>query len=299
MKTFGFALRSVGLGLATWCLQAQTPAPTLDTRAAFMQVVTNYTFRTNMVVVTNYVVVSNAVVTTNFYNAQGQLLVPVPPAKPAIPGLVPMVPIVEAKPAGPDPAVVKLRQLQGLRDLLVQGLQTTSNQVGSAGSFTSNATQQIQIPQGLTSFDRRKSQALLTAMNLTAERAAPEAMALLGKTAAQFKTDDPASVIKGAGDAATQSFLATHREELDPQLLAFVQTAGAEHKLRETYNSVMLRGGGLLGSVLGGGPMVNIEAHVAQGLWAAIIARLTEQEALVRREVSARKTPALREAFAP
>jgi len=294
MKTIEFTGLVVGLGLAISGLEAQVPAPTLDTRAAFMQYVTNYVFRTNIVIVTNYVVVSNAVVTTNFYNAQGQLLRPVSSFSPPVPGLVP---IVATKPAEPDPAVVKAQQLQALRDLLVQGIQASSNKVCAAGSFTSNATQQVPIPQGVTSFDRRKSQDLLVAMNRTAEKAAPETVALLLKLAKQFKTDDPQTVVRGDADAATRAFLTANREELDSQLLALVRSAGTELKLRESYNNVMLKGGGLLGAVLGSGPTVDIDAHVAQGLFKAIATHLTEHEALVRRDVSARKTAALREAF--
>lgn len=294
MRHTGFAILALVLAVSMPSLQAQAPVPTLDTQPAFMQVVTNYTFKTNAVVVTNYVVVSNAVVTTNFYNAQGQLLLPVSPTKPSIPGLVPITP---TKPAEPDPAVLKARQVQAVRDLIVQGLQAASNKVSAAGSFTSNAMQQIQIPQGVTSFDRKKSQALLTAMNLTAEKAAPEAMALLRRLAARFTTDDPVAIIKGDKDAATRWFVNANREEIDSQLIAMVRNAGVANRLRESYSSVMLKGGGLLGSVLGSGPAVDIDAHVAQGLLKAIVTQLAEQEALVRRDVGARRTAALREAF--
>jgi hypothetical protein len=70
-----------------------------------------------------------------------------------------------------------------------------------------------------------------------------------------------------------------------------------EPKLRESYSNVMLKGGGLLGSVLGTGPAVDIEQHVAQGLLQAMVSQLTEQEGLIRADASARKTPALQEAF--
>ena len=294
MKIHVYTKLAAGLGLAALGAYAQTPAPVLDTKAAFMQIVTNYTFRTNVVIVTNRVVLTNAVMTTNYYNAQGQVLQPVTPTKPPIPGLIPTA---ETKPPAPDPAVFKARQLQAIRDLLTQGLWASSNKVSVAGSFTSNATQRIQIPQGVTSFDRKKSEALLVAMNLTAEKAAPEVAALLLKTAAQFKTDDLEAVIKGEPDAATCLFLATYQQDWEPQLIAMVRQAGVEPKLRESYSNVMLKGGGLLGSVLGSGPSVDIDLHVAQGLLRAISSHLTEQERLIRSNASARKTPALQEAF--
>lgn len=258
-----------------------------------MQIVTNYSVKTNVVVITNYITVTNAVITTNYYNAQGQLLTPVKPALPAIPGLIP----IPQTPAAPDPAVVKANQLQALRDLLAQGLLATSNQLAAAGSFTSNAAHRIQIPQGVTSFDRKKSEALLAAMNLTAEKAVPEAVAAVTQTAAQIKTDDPAATIQGDKDSATRLLLANHGEELVNALLPIVQRAGTAHKLRETYASVMLKGGGLLGSVLGAGPSVDIESHVTQGLMKALFNQLAAQEAAIRADPAARKTKALQEAF--
>ncbi len=271
-----------------------------------MQIITNYTFQTNAVIVTNYVVVTNAAVQTNFYNAQGQLLLPVEPSKPSIPGLIP---IVQAKPevktdvkpevkkTAPDPAVVKAQQLQAVRDLLTQGLWASSNKVAAPGSFSSNIIQQIQIPTGVTSFDRRKSQALITAMNLAAEKAAPGAIALLAQTAARFQTDDPAAIVSGNTAAATRSFVAAHEQEIQPRLLSLVQQAGLDTNLRDAYSSVMVRGGGLLGSVLGAGPAVDIESHVAQGLWKAITNQWTSQEAVIRANPAARATTALKEVF--
>ncbi len=300
---FGLAILAAGLGWAACGAQAQA---ILDTRPAFMQIITNYTFQTNAVIVTNYVVVTNALVKTNLYNAQGQLLLPVESSKPPIPGLIP---IAQAKPevktevkpevkkTAPDPAVVKAQQLQAVRDLLTQGLFASSNKVAAPGSFSSNITQQIQIPTGVTSFDRRKSQALMTAMNLAAEKAAPGAIALLSQTAARFQTDDPAAIVSGNTAAATRSFVATHGQEMQPRLLSLVQQAGLDTNLRDAYSSVMVRGGGLLGSVLGAGPAVDIESHVAQGLWKAITNQWASQEVVIRADPAARGTAALKEVF--
>lgn len=295
MKRRNFVNVVVLFGAMAVAVMAQTPVPLLDTKPAFMQIVTNFTVQTSMVIVTNYVATTNAVAVTNYYNAQGELLQPVPPRKPRIPGLIP-IPQPEAP--APDPAVVKANQMQAVRDLLTQALLVASNNVCAAGSFTRKETQQIQIPQGTTSFDAKKTQALLTAMNLTAENAAPGALSLFLKTVAQFQVDDPRAVIKGASDSATRVFLDAHKEALEPQVIALVQQSGTEFKLRDAYNNVMFKGGGLLGSVLGNRPSVDIDAHVAQGLLQAIISQLTAQEAVIRTEPAARKTPALRDAFA-
>jgi hypothetical protein len=42
---------------------------------------------------------------------------------------------------------------------------------------------------------------------------------------------------------------------------------------------------------------VDIDAHVAEGLWQAFATQLAAQETVIRTEPSARKTAALKEAF--
>ncbi|MBM3846777.1 MAG: DUF4197 domain-containing protein, partial [Verrucomicrobia bacterium] len=79
------------------------------------------------------------------------------------------------------------------------------------------------------------------------------------------------------------------------QVLTIVQQAGVDVRLRETYSSVMLKGGGLLGAVLGSGPTVDIQAHVGQELLNAVGRQLATEEAAIRKDPALRKTPALQE----
>lgn len=283
------------LALVLFAVTVNAQAPITDMKPAYLQITTNFQVQTRMIISTNYVATTNAVVVTNFYNAQGQLL-PLAPvvAPPPIPGLIP---IAETKPVGPDPATVRATQQQALRDVLTRGLLTASNNLCVAGSFTSNATHQIQIPEGVTVFDRKKATALLAAINLTAEKAAPGVVGLLQKSAAQFQPEDPAAVIKGAADATTSAFVTANKAAWEPQVLALVQQAGTEPRLVAIYNSAMLKGGGLLGSVLGSGPTVDIETHVAKALLQSVLGEVAGQESLVRTEPGARNTPALKTVF--
>jgi hypothetical protein len=170
----------------------------------FMSIVTNYTRITNPVIVTNYVVVTNRTFTTNYYNAQGQLLMPVEGA-----GL-PVLAAVETKvpaPIGPDPAVLRSNKVQAVRELLLSALTGASNALAADGTFSSGSANQIRIPEGVTVFDRKKAQALTTAMNTAAEKAAPGTFAALRKLAAQLNPPDPAQILDAGGDAATRYLL--------------------------------------------------------------------------------------------
>ena len=288
---------TMSFGIAAVTAAPAAPAPAvLDTRPAFMQIVTNFTRLTNVVVVTNYVVLTNVSYTTNLYNAQGQLLLPVKPAAPPIPGLIP-IPPAAAMPAGPDPAAVKASQMTAVGELLLQSVWGASNKVCAADSFSGNAPRAIRMPEGVTSFDRKKGQAFLTAMNTAATKAAPEAVKLVAQAVAGLKPSDPAAILKGENDAATAFLLNTAGEDLTNRILAVVQRAAAEAKVQDAYRSVMLKGGGLLGAVLGTGPAVDTDAHITKGLIAAIFQEVAGQEKVIRADPAARKSKALQEAL--
>lgn len=267
-----------------------TPAPGLDTKAVYMSIVTNSTRITNQVIVTNYVVVTNITFVTNFYNAQGQLLS-------LVPGATPIVVKAEPKPAAPDPAVIRSNQVQAIRDLLNAGMTGVSNTLAASGSFTGNP-RQIRLPEGVTVLDRKKGQTLVTAMNATAEKVIPGACGFIQKAAAQLNPPDPAGVLKGGNDAATRFLLTQEGQNISNQILSLVTAAAPENHLSEAYNAVMLRGGGLLGAVLGTAPSVDINAHVTKGVMEAIFVELSSEENQIRTNPNARKTGALREVFA-
>ena len=280
-----------------------TPPVVFDTRPAFMAMATNYVTVTNPVIVTNYVVSTRAVVVTNFYNAQGQYLQPVQPvAPPPIPGLIPITPVTPVAPvaprppSGPDPKVVLANQQLAVKDLLTQSVVTASKKLSAAGSFNDPA-HQIQIPEGMTVFDRAKASRLLTAMNATAEKSISETTQLIQTAITRLIITDPSSILKGSTDAATKLLLATEGQNLSNQTLAIVKRSGVVAGLPDAYQNAMLKGGGLLGGLLGAGPTVDIDSHVTRGLLAAVIKNISDQERIIRTTPSARTTTVLQNAF--
>ncbi len=272
------------------------PTPALDTKPAFMSIITNYTYVTNVVIVTNYVVVTNMTLTTNLYNAQGQLLMPVQAAPIAARPLVESRPTAPAQ-AAPDPAVVRSNKLQAVRDLLWQSLNTTSNALAAEGGFANNPTYQIKMPEGVTSFDRRKAQNLTVAMNTAAEKAVPALCAAVQKAIAGLNPPDPAQILEGGPDAATRYLLSTQGQNLANEALTIVQGTAAQAHVADAYNAVMLRGGGLLGAVLGSTPSVDMNAHITKGVMQALFLDLSARENTIRTDPAARKTKALQNAF--
>jgi hypothetical protein len=271
------------------------PAPAaavLDTRPAFMAIVTNTTLKTNLVIVTNYVVVTNVGFATNFYNAQGQLLQPAGP--PPIPGLIPIAPTVTT----PDPAAVKAAQTQAIKDLLASGVTVASNKLCAAGSFTKDAAITIQVPDGVTVFDRKKGQALQDALNLAAEKAAPEALATVFKAVGRLQPDNPAQVLRGDKDEATRLLATAQGQAIADEILPAVQRASTAARVSEAYQNVMVRGGGLFGALLGTSKPVDLDAHLTRGVMEAVFKSLTAQESIIRTDPQARKTKALQDAFA-
>ncbi len=284
---------------------APTQPAVLDTRPAFLAYVTNYVTVTNRVIVTNYVVSTKPVITTNYYNAQGQFLQPVQPAAPPpIPGLVPIAPavpttptaVVPKPPAAPDPRVVLAGQQQAVRELLSNSAAAAGKRLATTGSFNDPA-HQIQIPEGMTVFDRAKANRLLTAMNTAAEKAAPEVTQLLQSAIARLNPADAAAILKGAPDAAVRLLFTTEGQNLSNQTLTIVKRTGVAAGLPDAHQSAMLKGGGLLGGLLGAGPSVDIDTHVTKGVLAAFVKNIADQERVIRTTPAARSTPTLQNAF--
>ena len=267
-----------------------------------MQIQTNTTLLTNAVVVTNYVVLTNRVYTTNLFNAAGQFLQPIAPALAGLPGATsapqgqPSTPAKPAAPA-PDPAAIKAAQLKVFQDLILQSLLGASNTLTSAGYFSEGKPRSISMPEGVTSFDRKKGQTLLAAMNGAAQKAAPEVAALAAEMLKKLNPADPSAVIKGAPDSATGLLLSAEGQNISNLTLAIVQRAALEAGVGAAYRSVMFKGGGLLGAVLGTGPTVDTDIHITKGLVAALFQEMAAQESRIRAEPSARKTKTLQDAF--
>jgi hypothetical protein len=200
-------------------------------------------------------------------------------------------------PAGPDPAVVRSNQVQAVREILLRGLTTTSNALATPGAFTANTKYQIRIPDGITVMDRKKGQNLITAMNTAAEKAVPAALTAVSKSAAAISPADPAEVLRGQNASATALLLSSEGQNLANQVLSIVQGAAAQSRVPEAYNSVMLRGGGLLGAVLGTASTVDINAHITKGIMEAIFLGLNSQEELLRTDPSAPKSKLLSDAL--
>lgn len=279
---------------------APAPSPTVvappaaqapEFKPVFMSIVTNYHLVTNRVIVTNYVVSTNLTFTTNYYNAQGQLMTPLQPAA-ATPAAV-----AAPKPVAPDPAVVKANQVRALRELLTLSATGASNTVAAPGAFSRTPSLQIRIPEGVTVFDRRKGETLTDAMNKAAENAAPAALALVQKTVAQLNPAEPAPILQGGNDAATRFLLSGEGQKLTDQIMGLVQTSAANARVSEAYNAVMLRGGGLLGAVLGTAPSVDMNAHITKGLVEAIFLNLASEENRIRTDPTVNKSKILQDAL--
>ncbi|MHC1768204.1 MAG: DUF4197 family protein [Verrucomicrobiia bacterium] len=285
---------------------AQAPSPTVvappaaqapEFKPVFMSIVTNYHLVTNRVIVTNYVVSTNLTFTTNYYNAQGQLMTPLQPAPTLQPAAAAPAAVAAPKPVAPDPAVVKANQVRAIRELLALSATGASNTVAAPGAFSRTPSVQIRIPEGVTVFDRRKGETLTDAMNKAAENAAPAALALVQKTVAQLNPAEPAQILQGGNDAATRFLLSSEGQKLTDQIMGLVQTSAANARVSEAYNAVMLRGGGLLGAVLGTAPSVDMNAHITKGLVEAIFLNLASEENRIRTDPTVSKSKILQDAL--
>lgn len=103
--------------------------------------------------------------------------------------------------------------------------------------------------------------------------------------------------MQGENDAAVRALVTAEGQNLANQMLEIVRRTAATAKVNEAYQSAMLRGGGLLGAVLGGGPTVDIHNHITQGLLELMVKEIAAEEQRIRTDPAARKTKAVQEAF--
>lgn len=296
IKSFIHAV-ATGSGIVLAAAPNQAPAAVSDTTPAFMQILTNQVRVTNAVIVTNYVTITNVSYTTNLFNAQGQFLREL---KPLPSGLIPIVPAVATTPAPapvPDPAVLQAVRATAVKDLMLQSLLTASNKVCAPEFFADSNARPIQMPPGVTSFDTAKGRTLLAAMNTAAAKAAPDACRIIAESANALKPSDPAAILRGPDDAATALLFGAENENLASAVLGVVRRTSSDARVLEAYRSVMLKGGGLLGAVLGTGPTVDMDMHITQSLLATISQATAAQEKLIRKDPKERKTKALQDAM--
>ncbi len=203
------------------------------------------------------------------------------------------------------------QMVQGLKEALGKGVQQAVGGLGRQNGFLSDPSVKIPMPENLQKVERtlrtlrqdKLADEFVTTMNRAAEKAVPEAAAVLGDSVKQMTITDAKSILTGTNNAATQYFRRTSETNLYERFLPIVQKATEETGVTGAYKKMTAKASGGLGG-LGGlsGTLLGIQApdlddYVTRKTLDGLFVKIADQEKLIRENPVARTTDLLQKVF--
>jgi len=179
--------------------------------------------------------------------------------------------------------------VSGLKDALTQGSAVAVSKLGVENGFLGNDKVRIPLPDALKRVEgglrllgmQKQADELVTAMNRAAERAVPEAKALLVSAVKTMSVQDAKGILTGGDTAATEYFRKTTSSPLAAKFLPIVTKATAKVGLAEKYNKLAGKGA-QLGLV--DAKQAKIENYVTQKTLDGLFLMIAEQEKAIRKD---------------
>jgi hypothetical protein len=179
--------------------------------------------------------------------------------------------------------------VSGLKDALTQGSAAAVSKLGVENGFLGNDKVKIPLPDALKRIEgglrllgmQKQADELVTAMNRAAERAVPEAKALLVSAVKTMSVQDAKGILTGGDTAATEYFRNTTSGPLTAKFLPIVTKATAKVGLAEKYNKLAGKGA-QLGLV--DAKQAKIENYVTQKTLDGLFLMIAEQEKAIRKD---------------
>lgn len=199
----------------------------------------------------------------------------------------------------------------GLKEALSKGVARAVTTLGREDGFLNDASVKIPMPENLRKVERtlrtlrqdKLADEFVTTMNRAAEKAVPEAAAVLGDSLKQMTIADAKSILTGTNNAATQYFRLTSETNLYTRFLPIVQKATKETGVTSAYKTMTAKASGGLGGLGGlGGNLLGIQApdlddYVTRKTLDGLFVKIADQEKLIRENPIARTTDLLQKVF--
>lgn len=208
------------------------------------------------------------------------------------------------QPSGIAAAVLSQDQMAGgLKEALGKGVEHAVGSLGKPDGFFKDLSVKIPLPASLKKVEsslRMLGQAQLaddfvTTMNRAAEKAVPEAAAVLGQSIQQMTLTDAKAILAGTNNAATQYFRRTSETNLYERFLPLVAKATEQVGVTSAYKQ-MLSKASFAGSFLGQ-DAGNLDAYITHKALDGLFVKIAEQEKLIRENPVARTTDLLQKVF--
>jgi len=210
------------------------------------------------------------------------------------------------------PAPVPHNQaVDGVKQLLVNGVQSAIRELGHEGGFLTNLNVRIPMPKQLHTVENtmrllkqdQLADQLVATMNHAAERAVPEATSVLVDAISRMSLQDAEGIISGPPDAATQYFRHACETNLFERFLPIVKRSTQQTGVTATYKRVQQAAsankyiGPLLGAVSDSGSL-DLDAYITQKALDGLFREIAGEEQRIRQDPVARTSDLLRRLFA-
>ncbi len=190
----------------------------------------------------------------------------------------------------------------GLKQALAQSITVATSKLATGNGFLGNAGVRIPLPRSLQKAEgvmrnfgmKKQADALVIAMNRTAEAAAPEAMILLVDAVRKMTVADAKGILAGDDDAATEYFRDATSGPLAEKLLPIVRKEIAQSGLLNQLNE-FIRRGVKLGLVTE--KEVDVENYLTQKILDGYFLMMAEEERAIRNDPIGQGSKLLQEVF--
>jgi hypothetical protein len=211
------------------------------------------------------------------------------------------------------PTVVSLTDLsssqiaQGLKEALDKGVQQAISNLGKKDGFLKNLEVKIPMPENLQTVEKtlrtlrqdKLADDFVATMNRAAEKAVPEAAAVLGDAIKQMSIADAKAILTGTNNAATEYFRRTSETNLFVRFRPLVQKATEETGVTRLYKQMMdktsLAGG--FSSLLSSKDTTDLDSYITRKALDGLFVMIAREEARIRENPVARTTDLLKKVF--
>lgn len=200
----------------------------------------------------------------------------------------------------------------GLKEALSRGITHAVTNLGRADGFLKDPEVRIPLPQGLQSAERtlrslgqgQLADEFMATINHAAEKAVPEAAAVLTDSLRQMTLTDARQILSATNQAATEYFRRNCQTNLFNRFLPVVKEATEQTGVTSAYKRVLdkagLGGSGAFGGLarsLFGGSDLDLDAYITTKSLDGLFLKMAEEEQRIRDKPSARATELLQKVF--
>jgi hypothetical protein len=195
------------------------------------------------------------------------------------------------------------QMVSGLKEALGKGVEHAVGSLGKTDGFLKDLSVKIPLPATLKKVEtslrmlgqNQLADDFVTTMNRAAERAVPEAAAVLGQSVQQMTLTDAQAILTGTNNAATQYFRRTSETNLYERFLPIVAKATEQTGVTSAYKKMVGQAsfaGSLLGQDAG-----NLDGYVTHKALNGLFVKIADEEKRIRENPVARTTDLLQKVF--